>query len=97
MDHFSQFRESITKILVTGLFRRDAPGFDIKQIIDGNNSLFTHLHKYDENISGSHVFRALRDGVHYVNAIDKPQRLVFLMAFSNFDEYRKFLDDKKTI
>ncbi len=97
MDHFDQLKEGITEVVITKHFKRDSHDFDVSTIIDSDHEGFTHLHKYEENISGSHVFRALKDGTHYVYAIDRGHRLIFLRAFSNFREYCKFLDDKKAI
>jgi hypothetical protein len=96
-DHFHQLEPHITEVLVTHHFKRDAPDFDVSQIIDDRHDQFTHLHKFEEAIEGNHIFRALQEHVHYVYVIDKGHRLLFLRAFHNYTEYKKFLDDKKEI
>jgi hypothetical protein len=97
-DHFHQLKQNVKEIIVTKHFHRDThDGFDINQIIDGKHSEYTHLHKWEENIDGHNIFRALQDKTHYVYSIDKNHKLIFLRAFHNFKEYKKFLEDKKQI
>jgi hypothetical protein len=96
-DHFHQLEPHITEVIVTHHFSRDAPEFDVRWITDDRHDQFTRLHKFEENIEGHHIFRALKDHVHYVYAIDARYRLIFLRAFHNFTEYRKFIDDKRAI
>jgi len=97
MDHFHQFKPNITEVILTKHFHRDAPGFDTKVVTDCEHDNCTHLHKYEENVHGNHVFRALWNRQHIVYAIDSEHRLIFLRAFHNFKEYKKFLEDKKDI
>ncbi len=97
MDHFEQFRPGIKEVIVTKHFNRDIPGFDTALVLDSKHEHFTELHKYEENISGSHLFRALHNHIHIVYAIDKQHNLIFLRAFKNFKEYEKFLEEKKKI
>ena len=96
-DHFEQFKPSIKEIILTHHFKKDLPDFDTSLITDSKHEHFTRLHKYEENIEGNHIFRALKDKVHIVYAIDKSHRLIFLRAFHNFKEYGKFLENKKQI
>jgi len=96
-NHFDQLRSSIKQVLVTKHFRRDAPDFDTSLVLDSAHEHFTHLHKFEENVSGNHIFRALKDGVHIVYAVDKKHRLIFLRAFKNFKKYESFLEHKKKI
>jgi len=96
-NHFEQLRDLIKDIIITKHFSRDLPNFDINLIVDSKHEHFTHLHKYEENIEGNHIFRALKDKIHIVYAVDKQHRLIFLRAFHNFKEYIKFLDNKKQI
>jgi hypothetical protein len=98
-DHqlFEKLKSGVVQVRVSHHFLRDLPGFDVSLILDGRCEHFHHLHKFEETIDGSHVFRALLDKTHIVYAIDKSRRIVFLRAFRNFKEYEKFLDDKKTI
>jgi hypothetical protein len=94
---FEKLRTGVLQVLVTRHFLRDLPGFDVSLVLDGRHEHFHHLHKFEENIDGNHIFRALLDKTHIVYVIDKDHRLIFLRAFANFKEYERFLDDKKTI
>jgi len=96
-NHFEQFRPLINKVIKTRHFERDLPNFDTDLILDSKHEHFTRLHKYEENIEGNHIFRALKDKIHIVYAVDKNHNLIFLRAFHNFREYMKFLDNKKII
>jgi hypothetical protein len=55
------------------------------------------MHKFEENIDGTLVFRAKKEGVHMVYCVDKQMRVIFLRAFTNYSEYGKFLEDKREI
>lgn len=94
VNHFQQLRPHIHEIVVSKHFLRDAPDFDVKQILDCEHQHFTHIHKFEELVNGNHIFRALWKGKHIVYAVDKNHRLVFLRAFRNVKQYEKFLDDK---
>jgi len=96
-NHFQQLQPTITEVIVTKHFRRDAPDFDVKLVADSEHSCFTHLHKYEETIEGNHIFRALQHKTHFVYCVDTENRLICLRAFPNFKEYKKFLEDKKAI
>jgi len=96
-DHFHQLKPSISEIIISKHFKKDAPDFDIELVLGCSYDSFTKLHKFEKNIHGHHIFRALKDKVHYVYAIDKNHRLVFLRAFHNFSKYNRFLDDDKAI
>jgi len=95
MMHFEQFRGSINDIFYTKHFRREAPLFDAEIIL--KSEFKTHLHKYEENIEGNHIFRALIEKKHYVYAIDKNNNLIMLRVIHNFKEYKKYLENKKEI
>ena len=95
LSHFNLFKNTIGLIVRTHHFERDWKGFDSSIILDSEYA--PHLHKYEENVFGNHVFRALYEKKHVVYAIDKEHRLILLRAFSNFKEYCKFLDDKHEI
>jgi len=96
-DHFHQLKPSIKEIVVSHHFRKDAPDFDIGLIVGCSHDNFTKLHKFEKNICGHHIFRALKDKIHYVYAIDHNHRLIFLRAFHNYSKYGKFLSDNKAI
>jgi len=95
MDHFHQF--NIRDIVITKHFHRDCPDFDISIITDSKYEQCTHLHKYEENVDGNHIFRALVDHVHIVYAVTSEHDLIFLRGFKNFKEYKKFLENRKSI
>ncbi|MCX6819455.1 MAG: hypothetical protein NT129_05675 [Candidatus Aenigmarchaeota archaeon] len=96
-DIFQKLRPNISAVIVSKHFSHDYPGFNAALIIDCNHAYFRHLHKFEESIEGNHIFRAVSSHVHIVYAIDKQNRLVFLRAFKNFNEYKKFLNNKKQI
>jgi len=96
-NHFEQFKPSIKKVIITHHFKKDLPDFDASLILDSKHEHFTRLHKYEENIEGNHIFRALKNKTHIVYAVDRSHNLIFLRAFHNFTEYMKFLDNKKKI
>ena len=96
-DHFEQLRPDIKEVIISKHFLKDAPDFDTKLIVDCQHEHFTRLHKFEETIEGNHIFRAIRRKIHYVYAIDKNKRLIFLRAFENFKYYKKFLNKKKMI
>jgi len=96
-EHFLQLRPTITGVVVSKHFEKEMPGFDPNLILDTRHEYFTHLHKFEEHLSGNHIFRALKDGRHIVYAVDKKHRLILLRAFKNVKEYEKYLDDKKSI
>ena len=96
-EHFKQFRPNIKEIIVSKHFLRDAPDFDTSLIIGCERDNFTKLHKFEETIEGNHIFRAIKGKMHYVYAIGKDKRLIFLRAFSNFTDYKKFLNEKNLI
>jgi len=96
-DHFRELKPKITEVILTGHFKKEVGDFDIKSILDCNHENFTSLHKFEEKVDGSYIFRAIHEGKHIVYAVDESFRLVFLRVFSNFKEYKKFIDDKKKI
>ncbi len=69
----------------------------IADVLDCSNLDYHEMHKYEINVGGSLVFRAKKDGVHIVYAVDKQQRLIFMRAFHNYNEYGRFLEDKQEI
>ena len=95
--HFEQLRPEIKEVITSKHFLRDAPDFDTTLIVDCQHEHFTKLHKFEETIDGNHIFRAVKRKIHYVYAVDKNKRLVFLRAFNNFKDYKKFLNEKKII
>ena len=96
-EYFEELRPLIKEVIVSHHFKKDAPDFDINLVSDCQHEYFTRLHKFEETVDGNHIFRAVKDKMHVVYAIDKEHRLIFLRAFKNFGEYKRFLMDKKRI
>lgn len=96
-EYFKELRPLIKEVIVSHHFKKDAPLFDTTLITDCKHEYFVRLHKFEETIDGNHVFRAVKGKVHIVYVIDKDHRLIFLRAFKNFTDYKKFLKDKKRI
>jgi hypothetical protein len=96
-DHFECLRPLVKEIIVTKIFLKEAPGFNVNSIIECEHAYFRELHKFEELIDGNYIFRALRDKTHIVYVIDRNHRLIFLRAFKNFKVYKRFLEDKKGI
>lgn len=101
-SHFMFVRPLLKEIVVSNHFKRDLKdevemNSIIKNILDCAHLEFTELHKFEENIEGNLIFRAKKGEMHIVYCVDKKMRIIFLRAIRNFDEYRKFLEDKKEI
>jgi len=101
-SHFMNLRPKITDVIVSNHFLRDLKDETkanslIKNILDCSHSEFNELHKFEENIEGNIIFRAKKDNLHIVYCIDKKMRIIFLRAIRNFDEYKKFMDEKREI
>jgi hypothetical protein len=101
-SHFELLRPIIKEHAITKHFKRDMGGVSAAaaialDVLDSNHEGFEELHKYEENIEGNHIFRAKIRGTHIVYAVTKDYRLVFLRGFTNYDAYKKFLEEKKKI
>ncbi len=98
-NHFSEIRPSIKEVVITHHFKKDIPDYKdvVKDILNCKHANFIELHKFEEHIEGNAIFRAKKGKIHFVYAIDKNKRLIFLRAFHNFKEYEKFLLNKKGI
>jgi len=98
-NHFAEARPNIKKVIISNHFKKDFPKYKeiVQDILDCTHDNFVELHKYEENYSGNIIFRAKKEKIHLIYAIDKQKRLIFLRAFKNFKEYKKFLDNKKEI
>jgi len=95
-------RPSIKSIIVSRHFVKDLKNEKemnsiIKEVLDCSDLGFTELHKFEENIDGNLVFRAKKERLHIVYCVDKKMRIIFLRAFRNYNEYARFLEDKKEI
>jgi mRNA-degrading endonuclease RelE of RelBE toxin-antitoxin system len=101
-NHFMELRPLIKEIIISNHFKRDLKdkekiNFIIRNILDCSHLEFNELHKFEENINGNLIFRAKKEDLHIVYCIDKKMRIFFLRAIRNFDEYKKFLENKKEI
>lgn len=96
-SHFRALRPLVKEAVVTKRFMHDAPGFDVNVILDCQHEHFTRLHKFEETINGVHVFRAVKHRKHIVYAIDDKHRMVFLRAFDNYSNYKRYLNKKQLI
>jgi len=96
-SHFDNDVAKINEIIMTKRFKKDAPEFDVEEVISCEHLHFTRLHKFEKHVGDLHIFRALIKGIHYLYAVDKKYRVIFLRAFKNFKEYGKFLDSDREI
>ena len=101
-SHFKAVRSHLTGVIVTKRFLRDLKEADepksiVNAVLDCSSMDFSELHKFEQHIDGSMIFRANKQGLHVVYATDKNRKLIFLRAFKNYGEYSKFLEDKKEI
>ena len=101
-SHFVAIRPLIKTVVISKHFLKDLKSEDearsiVKDILDCINVDFTELHKFEEKVDGALIFRAKKEGVHFVYCVDKKMRIIFMRAFRNFGEYERFLGDKKEI
>jgi mRNA-degrading endonuclease RelE of RelBE toxin-antitoxin system len=101
-NHFLTIRPKIKGVIVSKHFIKDLKDQKkitsiIQNILDCASSNFIELHKFEEHINGNLVFRAKTKKVHIVYFIDKHLRILFLRAFNNYKQYKKFLDNKHEI
>jgi mRNA-degrading endonuclease RelE of RelBE toxin-antitoxin system len=95
-------RPLIKTVVISKHFLKDLRSEDkvrsiVKDILDCSNVDFTELHKFEENVDGTLIFRAKKEGVHFVYCVDKKMRIIFMRAFTNYGEYERFLGDTKEI
>jgi hypothetical protein len=96
-EHFFRLRPLIKEIIISKQFKHCPEGFDTSLVLDCKHEYFTRLHKFERKIKENYIFRAVYDEKHLVYAIDDSFNLIFLRVFSNFKEYKKFIDDDKKI
>jgi len=101
-SHFMRVRPFIKEVVVTKHFERDLKDEEvinsiIKDVLDCSHTEFHELHKFEDNIDGVMIFRARKENLHIVYCVDKKMRIIFLRAIRNFDEYKRFLDEKKEL
>lgn len=101
-SEFMRVRPYLRGVIVSKHFVKDCKDENkaksiVQNVLDCSDLEFTELHKFEENIDGNLIFRAKKDGTHIVYCVDKTMQIVFLRAIRNFNEYKKFLDDRKQI
>ena len=101
-SHFMSVRPLLKNIVVTKHFKRDLKDEEkinslIKDILDCSHLEFNELHKFEENVNGNLIFRAKKENLHIVYCVDKRMNIIFLRAIRNFDDYKKFLENKKDL
>ena len=101
-SHFMKVRPMIKDVLVSKHFVKDFKDEEkmksiIKNILDCSHMEFNELHKFEENINGNLIFRAKKENLHIVYCVDKNMRILFLRTIKNFEEYKKFIENKKEI
>jgi hypothetical protein len=69
----------------------------VKDVLDCSRVDFNELYRFEEDIDGNLVFRAKKNSVHIVHVVDRRMRIIFLRAFRNCREYKRFLDGRREI
>jgi mRNA-degrading endonuclease RelE of RelBE toxin-antitoxin system len=95
-------RPNIKAVVVTKHFFKDMKDAEearslVKDVLDCSSEDFYELHKFEEHIDGNMLFRAKKERMHIVYCVDKKMRIIFLRAFKNFKNYKRFLENKKEI
>ncbi len=95
-------RPHIKSVVVTKHFLKDLKDLEeaksiVRDVLDCSNADFYELHKFEEHVNGSMIFRAKKEGMHIIYCVDKNMRIIFMRVFKNFKEYEKFLEDKREI
>lgn len=102
-NHYAQIRPSIKGVFVSKHFSKDVGDegkvkSTIKEILECSHIQFTEMHKFEKHVGNYLIFRAKKDGVHIVYAIDKERKvIIFLRSFSSYSKYKKFLEDDRDI
>lgn len=101
-SHFMKVRPLLKEVVVSKHFKRDLKdeekiSFIVKNVLDCSHLDFNELHKFEENIEGNLIFRAKKENLHIIYCVDKVRRIIFLRAIKNFEEYKRFLENKKEI
>jgi mRNA-degrading endonuclease RelE of RelBE toxin-antitoxin system len=101
-SHFMAIRPSLKTLVISRHFIRDLKDKEeadsiVNGVLDCSNVDFNELHKFEEDIDGNLIFRAKKGNIHIVYCVDKKMRIIFLRAFKNYSEYKRFLEDRKEI
>jgi hypothetical protein len=84
-SHFLVLRPYITGVVVTKRFLKDLRETReseaiVDEVLDCSETSFTELHKFEENVDGNLVFRAKKEGKHFVYCVDRNKRLFFCVC-----------------
>ncbi|UCD25996.1 MAG: hypothetical protein JSV75_03540 [Candidatus Bathyarchaeota archaeon] len=95
-------RPSIRSVAISRRFVRDLKDEEkvtsiVEDVLDCSQLEFHELHKFEKSMGGNLIFRAKKEKLHVVYGVDKKLRIIFLRAIKNFNEYKKFLMDRKEI
>jgi hypothetical protein len=99
-SHFRSLRPQLKEVVISRHFIKDLKDdlySTVQDILSCANLDFTELHKFEEHIDGFLVFRAKKRKLHIVYGIDRKMRIIFLRAFKNFNQYKRFLNKKNSI
>jgi mRNA-degrading endonuclease RelE of RelBE toxin-antitoxin system len=104
-SHFRMVRPMIKNVLIHKHFIRDLKRDQkkinsiVKSVLDCSHLEFHELHKFEKNIDGKMIFRAKREGIHYLYSIDKKnaETIIFLRAMKNYSQYKRLLSEKKQL
>jgi hypothetical protein len=69
----------------------------VRDVLDCANADFNEMHKFERHVAGCMIFRAKKKERQIVYCVDKNLHIIFMRAFKNFKQYKKFLDDKKEV
>jgi hypothetical protein len=101
-SHFMTVRPNLSDVVVSRRFFKDIKDREVaesivKDILDCSNLDFSELHRFEMNVDGNMIFRAKKDRAHIVYCVDKKLRIIFLRAFKNYGEYKRFLEQGKEV
>jgi hypothetical protein len=99
-SHFRSLRPQLKEVVASRHFIKDLKdevNSIVQAVLSCANSDFTELHKFEKHVDGFMVFRAKKMKLHIVYGIDKKMRIIFLRAFKNFNQYKRFLNKKNLI
>jgi hypothetical protein len=100
-NHFTRLRPMVKEAVTSKHFLRDVKDEKeansiINSILECSRMDFTELHKFEETIGKATLFRAKIGSFHIVYCIEG-ESIMFLRRVENFEEYKKFIDNKKEI
>jgi hypothetical protein len=98
-SHFANLRNVIQEVEATKHFEHDIKDETernriISQVIGCDSVDFHEMHKFEFSVKGSHIFRAKKNRMHVVYAVSG-NKMIFLRAIKNYDEYKRFLETMK--